>query len=136
MNEKNQKLTHILFLLRIGVAIVFIMWTGNKFINPINAQEVWSGFFYLPELGMAVTLGIAIAEAILVTMFVLGILKNISYLIVLILHSFSTFAAYDIYLNAYAGGPNLLFFAAFPMLAACYAVYSLRDYDTFLTVKL
>jgi hypothetical protein len=27
-------------------------------------------------------------------------------------------------------GPNILFFAAWPMLGACFALYYLRDHDT------
>jgi putative oxidoreductase len=36
----------------------------------------------------------------------------------------------------YLGFDNLLFFAAWPMLAACIALYLLRDQDTLLTVKI
>ena len=32
-------------------------------------------------------------------------------------------------------GPNLLFYAAWPMLAACFALYRLRDLDTLWAVE-
>ena len=135
MNEKNQQLSLVLFLLRIGVAIVFIMWTGNKFFNPTNAQDVWSGFFFMPEVGKIIFLSVGIAEAILVFLFITGLFKSFSYLAIMVIHTFSTLAPYEIYLNPYGGGPNLLFFAAFPMLAACFALYKLRAYDTKFTIK-
>jgi len=126
----NEKLENALFILRVGVAIVFIMWTGDKFINPVHAQSIYSGFFFMPTLGKVIFLGIGVAEAILVILFLIGRLKNITYLVILVLHTISTLAPYNIYLNAYDSDFNLLFFAAFPMWAACLALYMLRDYDT------
>ncbi len=126
----SEKLANVLFILRITVAIVFIMWTGNKFINPVNAQDVYSGFFFMPVLGKAIFFGIGLAEAIVVALFLIGRFKGVTYLILLVLHAFSTIAPYNIYLNAYDGGYNLLFFTSFPMLGACFALYALREYDT------
>jgi putative oxidoreductase len=57
--------------------------------------------------------------------------KRISYGGVLILHSISTLSSYRQYLDPFN---NLLFFAAWPMLAACVALYLLRDVDTKWTV--
>lgn len=126
----NNKITNALFVLRITVSIVFIMWTGNKFINPVNAQDVYSGFFFMPELGMAIFLGIGIAEAILIALFLVGRFKSVTYLTILVLHTFSTLAPYNIYLDPYSGGPSLLFFTAFSMWGACFTLYYLREYDT------
>jgi hypothetical protein len=38
------------------------------------------------------------------------------------------------YLHPYEG-PNILFFAAWPMLGACFTLYYLRDLDTLWTVR-
>lgn len=126
----EKKLANVLFILRVTVAIVFIMWTGDKFVNPVHAQNVWSGFFYMPRLGEALFLGIGISEAILIILFVAGLFKGVTYLLILILHTISTIAPYNIYINAYNSDFNLLFFTAFPMLGACIALYVLREYDT------
>jgi hypothetical protein len=40
----------------------------------------------------------------------------------------STFSSYKQYLAPFEG-PNLLFFAAWPMLAACFTLFLLRDQD-------
>ena len=130
----NNKLANMLLVLRITVAIVFIMWAGNKFINPVHAQNVYSGFFFMPELGMAIFLGIGLAEAILIALFITGTLKSFSYLLVLVLHTVSTIAPYNIYLNAYSSDSNLLFFTAFPMWGACFVLYMMREYDTKMTL--
>lgn len=126
----NNQLINSLFVLRITVAIVLIMWTGDKFINPVHAENVWSGFFYMPTLGKAIFLGIGVVEAILVILFLAGRFKNFTYLAVLIFHTISTLAPFKNYLSAYSNDYNLLFFAAFPMWGACFTLYLLRKEDT------
>lgn len=130
----NEKLANVLFVLRVTIAIVFIMWTGDKFVNPVHAQSVWTGFFYMPEVGKALFLGIGIAESILLILFLIGYFKDFTYLTILILHTISTLAPYKNYLNAYDSDFNLLFFGAFPMWGACLALYIMRKYDTKFTI--
>ncbi|NER79557.1 MAG: hypothetical protein F6K42_08230 [Leptolyngbya sp. SIO1D8] len=45
------------------------------------------------------------------------------------MHAVSTLASFPRYLDPFTT-PNLLFFAAWPMLAACFGVFFLRDLDT------
>ena len=130
----NSKIANVLFLLRIAVGLVLVMWTVDKFVNPVHAQDIYKGFFFMPTLGNALVLGIGISEAIVVTLFLIGRFKSVSYLIVLIMHTASTLAPVAIYLNPYQEAINLLFFAAWPMLAACITLYYLRDYDTKFTL--
>ena len=132
----NEKLANALFVLRVTIAIVFIMWTGDKFLNPVHAENVWEIFFFMPPLGKALFLGVGVAEAVLILLFLAGSLKNITYLMILIVHTFSTLAPFKIYLNAYEGNYNLLFFTAFPMWGACFALYLLREYDTKFNIKM
>jgi len=56
--------------------------------------------------------------------------KTITYGAVLLLHAVSTLSSWQQYL----GFDSLLFFAAWPMLAACYALFALRDLDTKFTL--
>jgi hypothetical protein len=72
---------------------------------------------------------IGIIESVIIIVFVLGIQKSATYGAVLVLHGISTFSAFRQHLNPF-DGPNLLFFAAWPALAACYALYVLREFDT------
>jgi hypothetical protein len=72
---------------------------------------------------------VAIGELALLAAFVAGAVKPWSYGLVTLLHGISTLASFRQYLAPFEG-PNLLFFAAWPMLAACVALFLLRDRDT------
>ncbi len=64
---------------------------------------------------------------LIVLAFLAGAWKRFTYGAVLVLHAISTLAAYRQYLDPLS---NLLFLAAWPMLAACSALYTRRDLDT------
>ena len=125
----NSKLQNCLFFLRISVTLVLIMWTIDKFVNPAHAIGVFQHFYFISGLETQIMTAIAVAELILIVLFVIGRFKNITYLAVLIIHAVSTLTPMMIYLDPFKS-PNLLFFAAWPMLAACYTLYVLRDADT------
>ncbi|MEN8261200.1 MAG: hypothetical protein ABFS02_11545 [Pseudomonadota bacterium] len=72
---------------------------------------------------------LAAAELILSRGLVLGVAPCLTYSAVLLLHGEATSASYRQYLPSF-DERNLLFFAAWPMLAACFALYYLRDLDT------
>ncbi|GLS92013.1 hypothetical protein GCM10007916_30830 [Psychromonas marina] len=130
-NIKN-RLQWSLFSLRIGVFIVMIMWTLDKFVNPAHSArilEVFYGINSSGELAMYIMGGL---QLLLVLAFVAGVKKRITYGLIFLLHFASTFSAYDRYID---GFNNLLFFAAWPMLAACLALYLLRDEDVKFTIK-
>ena len=129
--SENQSLRISLLLLRLSVFLVMLMWTLDKIINPDHAASVFANFYGISNIG-SIMLLIALAELAIICLFVLGLFKRWSYGIVLILHAVSTFASFGKYLQPW---DSLLFFAAWPMLAACVALYLLRDSDTLLTVK-
>ncbi len=130
----EKKLSISLFLLRAGVFIVMFMWTIDKFINPNHAALVFKKFYLLPGLSENLVLIIGGLQMIIILSFLLGLFKKWSYLLVLLLHAVSTFSSWKIYLDPW-GPKNLLFFAAWPMLAACLALYLLKERDNFLTLK-
>lgn len=127
----SQRLKISLLLLRLGIFIVMLMWTLDKFINPDHASQVFAGFYGIAN-AQSMMLFIGLIELVIVLAFVLGLFKRWSYGLVLILHGISTLASFPKYL---APWDNLLFFAAWPMLAACITLYLLRDMDTLLTVQ-
>lgn len=120
-----------LLLLRIGVFIVMLMWTLDKFVRPEHAAGIFKKFYGI-DLGSAAFYVLGALELALVVLFVTGTLKRFSYGAVLALHAVSTLLAYRQYLQAF---DNLLFFAAWPMLAACVGLYLLRDLDTLWAVE-
>ena len=131
VNEKNLKLS--LLLLRIGVFVVMAIWTLDKFLRPEHASAVWQNFYSMPAFGPAISYVIGVVQALIVLGFVLGFQKKITYGLVTFLHGISTLSSYKGYINPFEG-PNILFFAAWPMLAACIALYLLRDDDTMWTI--
>ena len=129
MEQKN-RIEWALLSLRIGVFIVMAVWTLDKFMNPEHAAKVFEGFYLISGLETHVFYIIGAVQAAFVTAFVLGFKKRLSYGAVFLMHGVSTLSSWHAYL-----GMNLLFFAAWPMLAACFTLYILRDLDTKLTLE-
>lgn len=124
---QTERITLSLLLLRIGVFIVMLMWTLDKFVQPEHASRVFEGFYGIGGLGATAFYILGALEMILILAFVSGSWKRVSYGLVLVFHGISTLSSYAQYLDPFN---NLLFFAAWPMLAACVALYLLRDLDT------
>lgn len=127
----EQQLPKALLALRLGVFIVMLVWTLDKFVNPDHASGVYATFYLIGGLGGTIFIVIGVLELVLILAFVAGLFKRWSYGIVLVLHAVSTLSTWKLYLAPF---DNLLFFAAWPMLAACWALYVLRDADTLLTL--
>ena len=122
------KLHNALLALRVWVALVLIMWCIDKFINVEHAANVFKSFYgiSIPHIFLYI---MGSVQLVLIWLFLAGRFKNITYLIVFLTHGASTLSSMWKYLAPYEPG-NLLFFAAWPMLAACYALYILRHEDT------
>ena len=133
MTEQDKKLQLSLLLLRLGVFLVMFMWTIDKFINPGHAAKVYAAFYHLAGLEAAVMYILGAVEMVILLLFLAGYKKTFTYGSVLVLHGVSTLSSYKQYLAPF-DGPNLLFFAAWPMLAACFALFLLRDRDRLLSV--
>ena len=118
-----------LFLLRVGVFVVMLMWTLDKFLHPEHSTSVYEHFYFLPGLGSSLFYLIGAVELALIIGFLVGFKKRFTYAAILTLHAVSTVSSYRQYLTPFQSG-HLLFFAAWPMLAACFALYFLRDADT------
>lgn len=129
--QHSAKLANALMLLRLSVFLVMLMWTLDKFINPDHSAAVYANFYQLGGLGPQVFLMIGALELLLLLAFVTGFRKTISYGLVLGIHAVSTLSTWQQYLDPFN---NLLFFAAIPMLAACWTLFSLRELDTRLSL--
>lgn len=127
----ERRLQIALLLLRLGVFIVMLAWTLDKFINPAHAAGVFERFYFISGIGAMIMTVIAISELLIVLAFVLGLWKFYTYGFVLVVHGVSTLSSW----KQYTVDINLLFFAAWPMLAACAALFLLRDLDTLCTIN-
>jgi len=130
-NMQN-RLQWSLFSLRLGVFIVMFMWTLDKFVNPGHGAKVLEVFYGVTGSNNTALYIIGALQLLLVLAFLAGIKKRISYGAIFILHGASTLSSYSRYID---GFDNLLFFAAWPMWAACFALYFLRDLDVKFTIK-
>lgn len=120
-----------LLSLRLGVFIVMIMWTLDKFVNPGHSIKIFDKFYGISSLNDIVPYVIGSVQLVLMLAFLAGIKKRLTYGIVFLMHGLSTLSSFSQYLD---GFNNLLFFAAWPMWAACFTLYLLRDQDVKFTV--
>jgi len=132
-NDDRNRVGVALLVLRVTVFLVMLVWTMDKFVRPEHAASVYEHFYFLRGLGPTIIYAIGVAELVLLIGFVIGFARRFTYGVVLLLHAVSTFSSFHQYLHPFEG-PNILFFAAWPMLGACFALYYLRDLDTLWSV--
>jgi uncharacterized membrane protein YkgB len=130
MINDEKKLNISLLLVRLSIFLVMFMWTIDKFLNPAHATKIFEKFYYISGLEYIVLYGIGAIEMLILLLFVAGYLKKYTYGAILIFHAVSTLSSFKQYLAPFDGA-NLLFFAAWPMLAACFILFMLRDKDKF-----
>lgn len=131
---ESRRVAIALLVLRLTVFLVMLVWTIDKFVRPAHATSVYEHFYFLPGLGPTIVYSIGVAELILLLGFLIGFAPRLTYGLVFLLHAVSTFSSFHQYLHPFEG-PNILFFAAWPMLGACFTLYYLRDLDTLWSVR-
>ncbi|MEM1140598.1 MAG: DoxX protein [Pseudomonadota bacterium] len=119
-----------LLAIRVSVAAVFLLWSVRKIIDPEGSASVFETF-YFTSIGPEVSMGLGVAQTLLVVAFLLGLWKGLTYLAVLAMHTVSTASTWALLIDPYTR-PNLLFWAAVPMLAALLLLYLARKDDTLL----
>jgi putative oxidoreductase len=132
--NKELKLQVSLLALRVTVALVMVMWTIDKLLRPDHAASVFQNFYLIGGMSHAIIYLVGVLELMLIIAFLVGFFRRFTYGAIFILHGISTLSSYKQYLSPFEG-PHLLFFAAWPMLAACLALYLLRDDDKLLSKK-
>lgn len=129
--NSDRRISVALLLLRLSVFLVMLMWALDKFFNPGHAVEIFKSFYFIGGLSNVPIYIIGAIQLVIFLAFVAGFQKRWTYLLVLFIHSATTFSSFPLYFSPFQ---NLLFFAAWPMLAACFTLYYLRDFDTLYTV--
>jgi len=130
----DQRLRISLLVLRLSVFLVMFIWTLDKLLRPEHMASVFERYYGITGLGGTAAYVIGGAELLLIIAFLAGLWKRLTYGAVLLLHAVSTFASFGKYVAPFEPH-NLLFFAAWPMLAACIALYLLRDSDKMFSVS-
>lgn len=138
MNEEAvRRVSLVLLLLRIGIFMMMMVWAIDKFVRPQHASAVFDLFYNIDGVAHTLVYLIGAVQVAIFIGFLLGYRKRLTYGLVLLIHTFSTLVAFPIYLAPYSSdpnSPNILFWAAWPVLAACFGLYYLRDLDTRLTI--
>ena len=127
----NRNLEISLLLLRIGVFIVMAMWSLDKLLKPDHAAAVFENFYFISGIGTEALLVIGLLQLAIEVAFLLGLWKFWTYGFVLVTHTISTLSSWQQYLDPFN---NMLFLAAIPMLAACIALFLLRNEDRMFTL--
>ena len=137
-NEITTPIAHrvsfVLLLTRISIFMAMIIWVIDKFANPDHAAAVFEAFYGISGLGTGVSYLLGAIQLTIMIAFLLGFQKTISYGLVLLMHTASTLVSFPKYIAPFESA-NILFLASWPMLAACFALYYLRDLDTRGTIK-
>ena len=121
----DRRLAVSLLLLRLSLALVFTAWALDKFVNPDHGAAVLQGFYGLGAVPREAIFALGAAQALLVLAFAAGLARTVTYGAVLAMHAVTTLVSWRAYLDL----DNILFYAAFPMLAALIALFLLRDED-------
>lgn len=131
---KDTKLEASLLLMRLAIAAFLLVWAVDKVIAPEHAQAVFSHFYFL-EPSQPALKAIGIVQIVVIAAFAAGFAQFWTYGAVLLMHGASTVSSYAQILNPWGGDrPQLLFWAAVPVLAAMIALFVLRDRDRLMSV--
>jgi len=125
------KIEWALFLLRLGVFIVMLAWTLDKLLDPGHGVKVFEHYMFIKGLETPIMMAFGAIEMVIILAFLAGLWKRYTYGFILIVHGISTFSSW----KQYSIDINLLFFAAWPMLAAIITLYMLRDLDVKFTIR-
>ena len=131
--DNRNRIGVTLLVLRVTVFLVMLIWTIDKFVEPQHASKIMEHFYFIKGVSNSMIYIIAVIELAVLGAFIAGFAKEWTYGLVLLFQAVSTLSSYNQYLHPLVA-PNLLFFAAWPMLGACFTLYYLRDLDTLLTL--
>lgn len=81
--DREKRLRWSLLVLRLGVFLVMLMWTVDKFLRPDHAGKVFANFYLLPEWSRTMYQGIGLVELLILLAFLAGCKKRLTYGLVL-----------------------------------------------------
>lgn len=126
--QDDAELALALLIIRWSAAAFLLVWALDKILGPAAALSTFSKF-YAPLDSAAVITAIGVAQLALVLAFAAGAFRTWTYGAVVVMHAVSTLASWTKYMDPWAR-PNILFWAALPVLGALIALFILRKRDT------
>ena len=125
-DDVARRLPVSLLLLRLSLGLVMMVWAFDKILNPSHGAAVFEGFYGLAGVGEPVVHVIGVIQALIILGFLVGFAKTWTYGAVLFMHAVTTLVSWSAYLDPLK---NILFFSAWPMLAALVTLFLLRKED-------
>jgi hypothetical protein len=129
--ETSRRLPLCLLLLRGSFGLVMMIWAFDKMLNPSHGAAVFEGFYGLSGVGEPIVRILGGVQAAIVLAFLAGFARTWSYGAVLAMHAVTTLVSWAAYLQPLE---NILFFAAWPMLAGLTTLFLLRHEDRLWTI--
>lgn len=117
-----------LFLLRLSCAGLFLVWAIDKLINPAHAAKVFE-VFYFSEISNEISLGLGIAQLLIILMFLFGLFKFFSYGALFLMHLVSVSSTWEKLIAPYDAPRDILFWGAVPVVPALLLLFLVRERD-------
>lgn len=136
-NDLEKRLGLCLFFCRVGVFIVFLVWTLNKFIRPEHGVGIMKNFYLMPGFVEPLIVAFGVFELIMCLLFLAGYFKRFTAGFFMVLAFFSIFtprALNGMKNGIFDGWHTIMFWSAFCLFACSIIVYVLREYDTRFTL--
>jgi hypothetical protein len=132
---EDKTLGWALFAMRIGLAILFLVWALDKLVNVEHAKAVFAGFYgqNAETMSSALPYALGAVQLILVLAFIAGAFKTITYGALLLMHIATCVVSFKMHMDPFAV-PHILFWANWPILGALIALFLLRDRDRMFSV--
>ena len=132
---EDKQLGWALLALRIGLAILFLIWALDKLVNVEHAKAVFGAFYgqNAETMSSALPYALGAVQLLLVLAFTAGAFKTVTYGALLLMHIATCVVSLKLHLDPF-GSPNILFWANWPILGALIALFLLRNRDRMLSV--
>ena len=131
--DHDRRLALSLAILRLSTGVFFLVWALQKILAPEIARRAFEAFYFSsPSDEMLLITGIL--QTLIVLAFMAGLFRFWTYGALLVMHTVSVFSTIPRLIDPLTS-PNLLFWAAVPVLGLLIVLFLLRDRDTFLVVR-
>ena len=122
-----------LLAIRATIAFFLLQWVMDKFLDPDHTARIFAFFYKLP-IDVSLSPIIGTVQLVLVAAFLAGFSRRTSYGLVAVMHTVTTVSTWRSIIMPFAEGNNQLFTTGVPVLAACWALYALRDRDRLFSI--
>lgn len=129
----DRPLAVALGVMRLTTGVFFLVWAAEKILAPELARRVFETF-YFSSPSEELLLATGLLQAVIVLAFMAGLLRFWTYGALLVMHTVSVVSTIPRLVDPFTV-PNHLFWAGVPVWGLLFALFVLRNRDTFLAVR-